>query len=68
MEYYLDMKTSEIMPVILSACVRENRKELRSCEVPSLEMYGGVRYAVSMGTGGIQGKKTVGSLCFDYYY
>ena len=56
------------MPVILSACVRENRKELRSYDVPSLEMYGGDHCQVSMAQGGIQGKKTVGSLCFDYSY
>ena len=62
------MKMSEIMPVILSACVRENRKELRSYDVPSLEMYGGDHCQVYMAQGGIQGKKTVGSLCFDYSY
>ena len=62
MEYYLDMKMSEIMPVILSACVRENRKELRSCEVPSLEMYEGVCYLVSMGTGGHSRKENRGQL------
>lgn len=62
MEYYLDMKTSEIMPVILSACVGENRKELRSYEVPSLETYGGDHYQVSMGTGGHSRKENCGQL------